>query len=55
MSRLQNALAWGVVAALAMPTVAGAIDSADDICGPAVDPCNITSSFVIDDVTLQVG
>lgn len=49
MSRVRNVLFAVLVAALGAPTMAGAIDSADDICGPAVDPCNITSSFVIDD------
>ena len=49
MSRFRSVNAWLLVAVLCAPSAARAIDSADDICGPAVNPCNITSSFVIDD------
>lgn len=49
MSRSNSAYAWLLAIAITVPSVAGAIDSADDICGPAVNPCNITSTFVIDD------
>lgn len=49
MMRIGNVHAWLFAATLLSPSLAGAIDSADDICGPAVNPCNITTSFTIDD------
>jgi len=49
MTRLHPVQALLLAVTLSLPTAAAAINSADDICGPAVNPCNITSSFSVDD------
>ena len=49
MSRLPTVYATMLAISVSLPLSAGAINSADQICGPAVNPCNITSNFSVDD------
>jgi cysteine-rich repeat protein len=50
MTRLcRAACSLSLAAILCAPSLASAISTADQICGPAVNPCNITSTFSVED------